>query len=282
MSEHELAATVRTEGRERGEFVATEEKQRDHSGVGKAVPEDAMIIVPVRNIVAFPGIVQPLTVGRASSIAAVQEAMRTERPIGILLQRDPAVDHPREEDLHWVGTTASILRHVTPQEGGHHLVCQGLHRFRVLQFLEGYPFLVARIAVVEIEEESSSEIEARTMNLKARAAEIFELLPQIPPEVGAAVQSIGSPSRLADLVASLADEFFRRGVSDYIGTAWEVPTVPAREFTRVFYTALHSGKRLGEAVRLAREALHSAQDEFGPVWAAYQHYGDPTREFRFT
>lgn len=88
--------------------------------------------------------------------------------------------------------------------------------------------------------------------------------------------------READLVASLADEFFRRGVSDYIGTAWEVPTVPAREFTRVFYTALHSGKRLGEAVRLAREALHSAQDEFGPVWAAYQHYGDPTREFRFT
>jgi ATP-dependent Lon protease len=205
MSEHELAATVRTEGRERGEFVATEGKQRDDSGVGKAVPEDAMIIVPVRNVVAFPGIVQPLTVGRVSSIAAVQEAVRTERPIGILLQRDPTVDNPRAEDLHWVGTTASILRHVTPQEGGHHLVCQGLHRFRVLQFLEGYPFLVARIAVVDVEEESSSDIEARTMNLKARAAEIFELLPQIPPEVGAAVQSVNSPSRLADLVASLAD-----------------------------------------------------------------------------
>src|SRR5688572_17189043 len=130
MSEHELAASVLTEGRERNPFVATEGKQHGPSGVGKAVPEDAMIIVPVRNVVAFPGIVQPLTVGRASSLAAVQEAIKTERPIGILLQRDPSIDTPREEDLYWVGTTASILRHMAPQEGGgHHLVCQGLQRF---------------------------------------------------------------------------------------------------------------------------------------------------------
>jgi tetratricopeptide (TPR) repeat protein len=80
-----------------------------------------------------------------------------------------------------------------------------LHRFRVLQFVDGFPYLVARIAPVEAGDETGSDIEARALNLKARAAEIFQLLPQIPPEVGAAVHSISSPGHLADLVASLAD-----------------------------------------------------------------------------
>jgi len=55
----------------------------------KAVPEDAMIIVPSRNVVLFPGVVFPLTIGRPGSIAAAQEALRAERPIGVLLQRQP-------------------------------------------------------------------------------------------------------------------------------------------------------------------------------------------------
>jgi hypothetical protein len=85
------------------------------------------------------------------------------------------------------------------------------------------------------------------------------------------------------LVASLAEEFFRRGVSDYIGTAWEVPSGPAAMFATSFYNGLlnetekHS---IGEALRLARKKLYEQQDDFGEsasVWAAYQHYGDPTR-----
>jgi ATP-dependent Lon protease len=205
MNRQQCAMTVLTEGRDPKELGPTEPARRSNEGVARAVPEDAIIIVPVRNVVAFPGIVQPLSVGRSSSVTAVQEALRSGRPLGVLLQRDPSIDDPRAEDLYWVGTTVSILRHAAQQEGAHHLVCQGLNRFRVLQFLEGYPFLVARIAAVEVAEETGSDVEARVLNLKARAAEIFELLPQIPPEVGAAVQSIVSPGHLADLVASLAD-----------------------------------------------------------------------------
>jgi ATP-dependent Lon protease len=205
MSELEFGATVHTEGRDAAGFGPVQPTDRRSDGSTKTVPEDAMIIVPVRNVVAFPGIVLPFTVGRKSSIAAVQEAVRTERPIGILLQRDPSIDEPRPEDLHWVGTSANILRYVTPQEGGHPLVVQGLNRFRVLQFVEGFPFLVARTVAVETGDESGSDIEARALNLKARAADILQLLPQVPPEVGMAVQSVSSPGHLADLVTSLAD-----------------------------------------------------------------------------
>ena len=81
------------------------------------------------------------------------------------------------------------------------------------------------------------------------------------------------------LVAGLADEFFRWGVSDYIGTAWEVPSAPAAEFATTLYKELLAGAFLGEAVRRAREELYTRYATKAAVWAAYQHYGDPTRTF---
>ncbi|MCC6534246.1 MAG: endopeptidase La [Burkholderiales bacterium] len=172
---------------------------------GKAVPEDALIIVPSRNVVLFPSVVFPLTIGRPGSIAAAQEALRTERPIGVLLQRQPDVDVPGPENLHWVGTIGNIMRYVTSEDGVHHMVCQGTKRFRVLQFLEGYPFLVARVAPVETPETEGSEIEARMLSLKARAAEMLQLLPQVPAELIAAVQAVPTANQLCDMIASFVD-----------------------------------------------------------------------------
>ncbi len=87
------------------------------------------------------------------------------------------------------------------------------------------------------------------------------------------------------LVASLADEFFRRGVADYIGTAWEVPEGPAELFAVTFYETLLANQSspvsLGKAILTARTALRKSQKDWRPelqsTWAAYQHYGDPTR-----
>lgn len=171
----------------------------------KALPEDAMIILPSRNVVLFPGVVMPLTVGRPGSIAAAQEALRTERPIGVLLQREPDVDQPGPENLHWIGTRANIVRHVTTEDGVHHMICQGMQRFRITQFLDGYPYLVARCVPVESSGSPNNEIEARALNLKGRAVEMFQLLPQAPGELVAAVQSATSAAQLCDLVASFAD-----------------------------------------------------------------------------
>ena len=93
----------------------------------------------MRNVVLFPGMVLPLTVGRERSRAAAQEAARLQRPLGVLLQNKPDVDEPGPDDMHWVGTTANVLRYVTAPDGSHHAICQGVKRFRVLQFLDGYP-----------------------------------------------------------------------------------------------------------------------------------------------
>lgn len=93
----------------------------------------------------------------------------------------------------------------------------------------------------------------------------------------------GTTSRAANVVAGLADQFFKQGVADYVGTGWEVSGKPARMFAGEFYGALFdgNGRTLGEAVMRARTALHRQRNtpEYAAAWAAYQHYGSPTRTY---
>ena len=184
--------------------AATEELTKQE-GAARPLPDDALIIIPVRKVVLFPGVVFPLTVGRERSRAAAQEAARLERPLGVLLQNKPDVDVPGPDDLHWVGTTANVLRYMTSPDGSHYAICQGVQRFRVLQFLDGYPFIVARVQLVEPPTQIDADIEGRAINLKQRAVEILQLLPHVPEDMIAALQGVEGPARLADFIAGLMD-----------------------------------------------------------------------------
>jgi ATP-dependent Lon protease len=170
-----------------------------------ALPDDALIIVPVRSIVLFPGMVAPVTIGREGSIAAAQHAVRTQRPIGMLMQRAADVAEPTQNDMHRMGTVANVARYITAPDGNHHIVCQGEARFRVVEFLEGWPFMVARVVRLPESSALTSEIEARFMNLKSQTLEALQLLPQVPQELVAAVQNIESPGGLADLAIAYMD-----------------------------------------------------------------------------
>jgi ATP-dependent Lon protease len=169
------------------------------------LPDDALIIVPVRSFVLFPGTIFPVTVGRPQSIAAAQAAVRGQRQVGILTQRDPEVGEPAPIDLHRIGTIANVVRYMTANDGAHHVVCQGERRFRIVDFLGGWPFLVARVAPIEEPATSTPEIEARFLNLQRQAVEALQLLPQVPQELLGAVQSMTAAGELADLVAAYSD-----------------------------------------------------------------------------
>jgi ATP-dependent Lon protease len=169
------------------------------------IPDDALIIVPVRNIVLFPGIVAPITIARAKSIAAAQQALREQRPIGILLQRDAEVNDPAPEDLYRVCAIANIVRYITGHDDTHHVICHGVARARVLDFLPGTPFPAARVQNIAEPTNTSPEIEARFLNLQRQAIEAVQLLPQAPPELVAAFQSTTSPGALADMAAAYMD-----------------------------------------------------------------------------
>src|SRR5262245_12426757 len=169
------------------------------------VSDDMLVILPVRNIVLFPGTVLPIGMNREASIAAAQEVVKAGRKIGVLLQHDADKDEVTGEDLHRIGTVASVLRYVTGQDGAHHLVLQGEQRFRVLDFQAGFPYLMARVEFLAEKTQTSSQIEALALNLKRLAVEAIGLLPRAPAELANAVQSIESPAALVDLVSSFLD-----------------------------------------------------------------------------
>ena len=103
-----------------------------------------------------------------------------------------------------------------------------------------------------------------------------------PPEEAGGEPAADELRSEAGLLPSLADEFFKLGVRDYVGTAWEVNDVGAELFAETFYGALlpkdrsKGGEPFGEAIKNARRALWDRREYFGALWAAYQHYGDPT------
>ncbi len=167
-----------------------------------AIPADAIIIVPMQGTVLFPQNVLPLVIRRKSSVSAVQEAVRSEKSIGLLMQLRDKDEEPSADDLHPVGTVAEILRYITVADDTHHVVCQGVQRFRVLAFLPGYPFLVARIECFEEPEVSSKGIEAHIITLKQTALDVLAQTRQAPSELVNAIQSITAPALLADLVGS--------------------------------------------------------------------------------
>ena len=170
-----------------------------------SLPPDAMIIVPVRNFVLFPGMVMPVTVGRTKSVAAAQQAVREQKPVGILKQRDADIADPTPIDMHRMGTVANVVRYITGADGSNHLVCHGEQRFQVLEFLSGWPFLVARVLRIPEVSTRTPEVEARFLHLQRQALESVELLPQAPQELVGAIQNIAEPGALADLAVSYMD-----------------------------------------------------------------------------
>jgi ATP-dependent Lon protease len=171
----------------------------------KELPPDALIIIPVRSFVLFPGMVSPISIARPKSIAAAQQAVRAQRQIGIVMQRDPEAADPDPIDLHRMGAVANIVRYVTAPDGGHHLVCQGEERFQMVEVLEGWPFLVARVRRIPESDTRTSEIDAHFLHLRGQALEALQLLPQVPRELIAAVEGVESPGALADLAVAYMD-----------------------------------------------------------------------------
>ncbi len=166
---------------------------------------DTLIVLPVRDMVLFPGTVFPIALGRGVSIAAAQQAVREEKQIGILMQRDAAKQEPTAGDFHSFGTVANVLRYISTPDGQHHVVVQGESRFQVEEFLHEQPFFRARVRLVVEPEQRSPDIEARFINLKRMALEALQLLPQVPSDLVGAVQGAASPSGLTDLVAAYLD-----------------------------------------------------------------------------
>src|ERR1700720_4570064 len=160
-------------------------------------------ILPVREIVLFPGGVQPLTVGREGSLALLNSLHGDEKLLGIVAQHDPRVEEPAAADLHTVGTAAKIHKLVKMPNGNVVVFLEGLQRIRLVELLSFRPFLKAR---VEIQADIVGPQDAELMALERNARELFRDVvarsPQLSDDLQTAALNIDDPVRLADFIAA--------------------------------------------------------------------------------
>ena len=166
-----------------------------------SVPKE-LPILPLRETVAFPFSVIPLSVGSARSAKLVEEAMEKDNLVGLTAAKDKDVEEPGPGQVYEVGTMARILRVVRGQDGVMQVVVQGLERFRVLHWLEPGPYLRARVTPAPEIIETDMETEALMTGLRDLGREVVELSPNIPNEAARFLATVTDPRYLSYLVAA--------------------------------------------------------------------------------
>src|SRR5690242_18172239 len=159
-------------------------------------------ILPIRNIVVFPGTVMPLNVGRAKSKALLDEVMPGDKLIGVCTQKNPDVEDPRMEDLHQVGVACVILKLFKLPDGNQSIIVHGLARYRLAELVQHDPFAVGRIEVLEDHVNPGPELDALINSVRQQANRVIELSPNTPDEAAQVLNSITNPSALADFLAA--------------------------------------------------------------------------------
>jgi ATP-dependent Lon protease len=161
-------------------------------------------LLPLRDTLLFPHAILPLAVAREGSVNLVNEAVKERKVIGVVTQRDPAVDEPSESDLFTVGTLTHIHKMFKFPDGSLRLVVQGIQRFRVLQVTQYRPFLKAQVELIREEIPAEHEIEIRALAQSALGLfqRVVELSPTLSDELSTLVSNIQEPHRLADFIAA--------------------------------------------------------------------------------
>jgi len=159
-------------------------------------------VLPVRDTVLFPHAVLPLTVGRESSIQLI-ESLGEERTIIVTAQLDPRLDSPKPEDLHAVGTLATVHKVVRMPNQSRFVFTEGVERVRLVRYSQTEPFMVAEVETLEeVEPASTSEIEALVRNVIGQFQQIVSESQTLSDELRTIAANIEEPSRLVDFVAS--------------------------------------------------------------------------------
>jgi ATP-dependent Lon protease len=171
-------------------------------GEEKVVVPNEIPILPLRGTVLFPDLILPIMVGRKRSVRLIDEAMDSDRIIGVITQKRSEIEDPKEGDLYTVGVAALILRMIRELDGSQRVIVQGVSRIKVREYLQKDPYYKARVDSVDETALEGVEIEALMMNLKNLFERAVELAPYLTAELGTMVKSIKSANILADLIAS--------------------------------------------------------------------------------
>jgi len=163
---------------------------------------DVYPVLPLRDIVVFPHMIVPLFVGREKSIRALEEVMKSDKPILLATQKNAADDDPAAEAIFTTGTLASVLQLLKLPDGTVKVLVEGASRAVVTRFVPGDNFFMAEAQAVADEPIEKIEAEALSRSVVAEFESYVKLNKKISPEVVSAVNQIDDYSKLADTIAS--------------------------------------------------------------------------------
>nr|WP_297309683.1 endopeptidase La [uncultured Flavobacterium sp.] len=169
----------------------------------EVLPED-LAILPLRNMVLFPGVVLPITAGRDKSIQLLKEANETGKAVGVVSQINENTEDPNLDDIHKIGTVAKILKILNLPDGNITVILQGKKRFEITELSQTEPYLKAIVKEVEEirPEANDAEFKAIVDSVKETSYEMIKENPNIPSEASFAIKNIESDSFLINFVGS--------------------------------------------------------------------------------
>lgn len=165
---------------------------------------DSLPILPLRNMVLFPGVVIPITAGRDKSIKLINDANAAGKNIGVVAQKNEQDEDPSIEDIHKIGTVARILRVLKMPDGNVTVILQGKKRFQITDVVSEEPYLTAKVKEVTEKrpKKNDTEFNAIIDSLKELAIKIIQESPNLPSEATFAIKNIESKSFLVNFVSS--------------------------------------------------------------------------------
>ncbi len=170
------------------------------------VPEAAapagMPVLPLRDVVVYPHMVIPLFVGREKSIVALDLAMKADKRILLVAQKQADVDDPKAEDLYRVGTVATILQLLKLPDGTVKVLVEGVDRASIHKLTEGEFFSAEVSALPDVERYEEREMDVLTRSVITQFEQYVKLNKKVPPEILTSLAGIEQAGRLADTVAA--------------------------------------------------------------------------------
>jgi ATP-dependent Lon protease len=165
---------------------------------------DSLPILPLRNMVLFPGVVIPITAGRDKSIKLINDANAAGKNIGVVAQKNEDDEDPSINDIHKIGTVARILRVLKMPDGNVTVILQGKKRFEIADVVSEDPYITVKVKEVSEKrpKKNDTEFNAIIDSLKELAIKIIQESPNLPSEATFAIKNIESKSFLVNFVSS--------------------------------------------------------------------------------
>ena len=183
------------------EIVNPDELEDAIAGIPAEQLPQALPILPLRDMVAYPGTLTPLAVGQERSIRLIDDVLSGDRMLALVASREPEIDEPTPEQLHTVGVAGVVARMLKVPDGTIRILVEGAQRIAITDYVATEPYLIAQIDELSDVVEEGPELEALTHNVQRTFSEIIEQIPYLPEELQLAVTNLDDPSALAHLIA---------------------------------------------------------------------------------